>query len=92
MYAEGVDEAGAHQIAAMRSQDQGQTWTMCNGGKPLISSPVGGSVGTACVVRPRGTESDDWWVYCVTAAEGQFSIALAMSSTGPEGPFKWYES
>jgi hypothetical protein len=89
MYAEGVDESGKHSIAVMRSQDQGQTWNICNGGKPVIVGP--GSVGTACVVRPESGGADDWWVYCVTSVDGPFSIALARSSTGPEGPFEWFE-
>jgi hypothetical protein len=89
MYAEGVDDTGKHSIAVMRSRDQGRTWNICNGGKPVIVGP--GSVGTACVVRPEGSDGDVWWVYCVSAVAGSFDIALAMSSTGPEGPFKWYE-
>lgn len=91
MYVEGVSDTGQHNIAVARSQDQGQSWTLCNNGKPVIFGCGAGSVGTACVVRPNGPDSDDWWVYCVTAKSGAFSISLAMSSTGPEGPFKWYE-
>ena len=92
MYVEGVNDSGQHNIAVMRSTDQGQTWRVCNDGKPVIQGQGTGSTGTACVVRPTGPDSEDWWVYCVTASKaGGFSIGLAMSSTGPEGPFEWYE-
>lgn len=91
MYAEGVNDSGQHNIAVMKSTDQGRTWRICNDGKPVLRGIDAGSVGTACIVRPNGADSDDWWVYFVAAKSGAFSIALAMSSTGPEGPFKWYE-
>lgn len=92
MFVEGVNDAMQHNIAVMKSTDKGQTWSVGNEGKPVICGQGTGSTGTACVVRPHGAGSDDWWVYCVTATKaGGFSIGLAMSSTGPEGPFKWFE-